>query len=374
LAIRDLNREQYRALIEDEAMKDRPTVLIVDDEIKNIELEKGYLESYNYEILTALNGEEALKVLSTNDVDIILLDVMMPGRNGFAVTKYLKSHEKTRLIPIILVTALTEKSERVKGIEAGCDDFVSKPVDSSELVARVRSLVKVKAYNDHMRNYERELENEVDKRTRELNAALKMIEETAIETIHRLAAAAECRDQYTGSHILRVSRYAEVTARKMDLNSGFVKAILYAAPMHDVGKMAIPDKVLMKPGKLNNKEWEVMQQHTTIGAKILHGSDQDYMKMAEEIALTHHEKWNGTGYPQGLAGEQIPLSGRIVAVADVFDALISERPYKPALPIRESFTIIKNERGTHFDPSVVDAFIGMKQEILSILEQYKDNV
>lgn len=355
-------------------MKDRPTVLIVDDEIKNIELEKGYLESYNYEILTALNGEEALKVLSTNDVDIILLDVMMPGRNGFAVTKYLKSHEKTRLIPIILVTALTEKSERVKGIEAGCDDFVSKPVDSSELVARVRSLVKVKAYNDHMRNYERELENEVDKRTRELNAALKMIEETAIETIHRLAAAAECRDQYTGSHILRVSRYAEVTARKMDLNSGFVKAILYAAPMHDVGKMAIPDKVLMKPGKLNNKEWEVMQQHTTIGAKILHGSDQDYMKMAEEIALTHHEKWNGTGYPQGLAGEQIPLSGRIVAVADVFDALISERPYKPALPIRESFTIIKNERGTHFDPSVVDAFIGMKQEILSILEQYKDNV
>ena len=355
-------------------MKDKPAILIVDDEVRNIELQKAYLKPYNYEILTASNGEEAIKTVAGNNIDLILLDVMMPGKNGFTVTKQLKSHEKTRAIPIVLVTALSDKKDRVKGIEAGCDDFISKPVDSSELLARVRSLLKVKAYNDHMRNYEQELETEVARRTKELNAALVMIEETALETIHRLAAAAECRDQYTGSHILRMSRYAEAIAKKMGLDSGFVKALLCAASMHDIGKIGIPDKILMKPGKLNTEEWAIMQQHTVIGAKILNGSKQDYMKLAEEIALTHHEKWNGSGYPQGLKGEHIPISGRIVAVADVFDALISERPYKASLSTRESFTIIKNERGTHFDPAVIDAFIGIKQEILSIVEQYKDSV
>jgi putative two-component system response regulator len=355
-------------------MKDKPTILIVDDEIRNIELQKAYLEPYNYKILTASNGEEALKIVTRNNIDLILLDVMMPGKSGFAVTKHLKSHEKTCTIPVILVTALSDKKDRVKGIEAGCDDFISKPVDPSELLARVRSLLKVKAYNDHISNYKRELETEVAKRTQELNAALVMIEETAVETIHRLAAAAECRDQYTGSHILRMSRYAEAIARKMGLDSGFVKSLLYAASMHDIGKIGIPDKILMKPGKLDAKEWEVMQQHTVIGAKLLNGSKQDYMKLAEEIALTHHEKWDGSGYPQGLKGEHIPISGRIVAVADVFDALISERPYKPALSLRESFTIIRNERGTHFDPDIIDAFISIKQEILSIVEQYKDSV
>jgi len=355
-------------------MKDKPAILIADDEVRNIELQKAYLEPYDYKILTASNGEEAIKIVAGNNIDLILLDVMMPGKNGFTVTKHLKSHEKTSIIPVILVTALSDKKDRVKGIEAGCDDFISKPVDSSELLARVRSLLKVKTYNDHMRNYEQELETEVSRRTKELNAALAMIEETALETIHRLAAAAECRDQYTGSHILRMSRYAEAIARKMGLDSGFVKALLYAALMHDIGKIGIPDKILMKSGKLNIKEWEIMKQHTVIGAKILNGSKQDYMKLAEEIALTHHEKWDGTGYPQGLKGEHIPISGRIVAVADVFDALISERPYKPSLSTRESFTIIRNEIGTHFDPGIVNAFIGIKQEILSIVEQYKDSV
>ena len=355
-------------------MKDKPTILIVDDEIRNIELEKAYLEPYNYEILTASNGEEAIKAANKNNVDLILLDVMMAGKDGFAVTEHLKANKKTCIIPIILVTALSDKKDRVRGIEAGCDDFISKPVDPSELTARVKSLLKVKTYNDYLRNYERELEKEVAKRTKELYTAMAIIEETALETIHRLAAAAECRDQYTGSHILRMSRYAEAIAKKMAMESRFVKAILYAASMHDIGKIGIPDKILMKPGKLNAKEWETMQQHTVIGAKILNGSKQDYMKLAEEIALTHHEKWNGTGYPQGLQGERIPISGRIVAVADVFDALISERPYKPAISTRESFTIIRNERGTHFDPNVIDAFLEIKREILSIVEQYKDSV
>lgn len=354
-------------------MKKQPAILIVDDEARNIELEKAYLEPDNYKILTASNGEEALKTVAKNDIDLILLDVMMPGKDGFAVTKQLKTNKKTSSIPVILVTALSDKKDRVRGIEAGCDDFISKPVDQSELLARVRSLLKVKAYNDYMRDYERKLETEVAKRTKEVYAAMAIIEETALETIQRLASAAECRDQYTGSHILRMSRYAEAIAKKMELDSGFVRGILYASSMHDIGKIGIPDKILMKPGKLNDKEWEVMQQHTVIGAKLLHGSKQDFMKMAEEIALTHHEKWDGTGYPQGLAGENIPLSGRITAVADVFDALISKRPYKPPLSYRESFTIIKNERGTHFDPGVVNAFISTRQEILSIADQYKDS-
>jgi putative two-component system response regulator len=353
-------------------MKDKPTILIVDDEMRNIALQKAYLEPYNYEILTALNGDEALDIVAHNDTDLILLDVIMPGKDGFEITRCLKTDEKTRVIPIVLVTALTEKAEKVKGIDAGCDDFISKPVDSSELLARVRSLLKVKTYNDHMRNYERELETEVARRTEELNAALVMIEETALEAIHRLASAAECRDQYTGSHILRISRYAEAIGQKMSLDSEFVKALLYAAPMHDIGKIGIPDKILMKPGKLDAEEWETMKRHAAIGAKILNGSKQDYMKLAEEIALTHHERWDGTGYPQGLAGERIPISGRIVAVADVFDALISERPYKPSLSTGESFAIIKSERGTHFDPDIIDAFIGIKQEVLFIVEQYKD--
>lgn len=355
-------------------MKKQPAILIVDDEARNIELLKAFLEPYDYKLLTASNGDDALKAVGRNNIDLILLDVMMPGRDGFAVTEQLKADEKTRIIPVILVTALSDKKDRVKGIEAGCDDFISKPVDQSELLARVRSLLKVKAYNDHMRNYERQLETEVAKRTKEVYAAMAIIEETALETIQRLASAAECRDQYTGSHILRMSRYAEAIAKKMEVDSGFVRGILYASSMHDIGKIGIPDKILMKPGKLNDKEWEVMQQHTVIGAKLLHGSKQDFMKMAEEIALTHHENWDGTGYPQGLAGERIPISGRIVAVADVFDALISKRPYKPPLSYRESFTIIKNERGTHFDPGVVDAFISTKQEILSIAEQYKDSL
>jgi putative two-component system response regulator len=201
-----------------------------------------------------------------------------------------------------------------------------------------------------------------------------ILAETALETIHRLAAAAECRDQYTGSHMLRMSRYAAAIAQKMYLDSGLVKSLLYAASMHDIGKMGIPDKILMKPGKLNTREWEIMKRHPFIGAKILNGSKQDYIKLAKEVSLTHHEKWDGTGYPQGLKGERIPISGRIAAVADVFDALISERPYKPSFSLRESFETIKNGRGTHFDPDIIDAFIGIKQEVLSIVEQCKDFV
>jgi putative two-component system response regulator len=354
-------------------MKDRPTILIVDDEVRNVELEKALLEPYNYKVLTALDGDEVLKAVAANSIDLILLDVMMPGKDGFEITRRLKSNEKTRIIPIILVTALSDKKDRIKGIEAGCDDFISKPVDVSEFVARVRTSLEVKSYSDDMHNHEIELENEVSKRTAELYTAMALIEEASLETIHRLAAIVEYRDEYTGSHITRMSRYAAAITQKMGLDDGLAKAMLYASPMHDIGKIGIPDRILLKPGKLDSDEWEIMKQHAVIGANILNGSKQDYMKLAEEIALTHHEKWNGRGYPQGLVGEDIPISGRIAAVADVFDALISERPYKPALSTGESFTIIEGECGRHFDPKVAEAFLDIKQEILTIVEQYKDS-
>lgn len=353
-------------------MKDKPTILIVDDEIKNIELQKACLEPYNYEILTALNSEEAIKVVDGNDIDLILLDVLMPGKDGFDVTRCLKANKDTYFIPIILVTALTEKKDRVDGIEAGCDDFISKPVDITELLARVKSLLKVKAYHDHMRNYERELEREVARRTKELKKTLVMLKETSLETIFRLSMAAEYKDRETGAHIQRMSHYSAAVAREMGLDKGITESILYAAPMHDIGKIGIPDYILLKEDDLDAGEWEFMKQHTIIGSRILHGSKQELIKMAEVIALTHHEKWDGTGYPQRLKGKNIPIAGRITAIADVFDALISKRPYKEPYSIEKSLKIIKENKGKHFDPDVVDAFLDIKQEVLSIVEQYKD--
>ena len=226
--------------------------------------------------------------------------------------------------------------------------------------------------NDYLRNYQNELENEVSKRTEELQKAFEKIKQVSLETIYRLTRAAVSKDEGTGAHIERLSLYAAATARTMGLDEATVENILYASPMHDVGKIGIPDRILLKKGKLDHKEWEIMKQHTIIGAKILERTDIEILKLGEVIALTHHEKWDGSGYPQGLAGTQIPLAGRITAIADVFDALVSPRPYKEAFPVERAFEIIEKERGKHFDPEVTDAFFANRDEILSIKEQYKD--
>lgn len=353
-------------------MKDKPKILVVDDEPVNVKLLEAYLLLGNYEVKTVLSGEEALQVVANNDIDLILLDVMMPGIDGFEVTRRLRVDEKTQLIPVVLVTSLRETEDRIKGIKAGCDDFLSKPFDRLELMARVQSLLKVKAYNDHMRDYKKELEAEVARRTVELRQALKRIDDASLETIHRLSMASEYRDEETGGHIQRMSQYSAVIARGMGLDEAVVKSILYAAPMHDVGKIGIPDRILLKSGKLELQEREVMKQHTIIGSKILKGSETEFIKLAETIALTHHEKWDGSGYPKGLKGLEIPLAGRITAIADVFDALISERPYKKGFSIEESFNIIRGGRGIDFDPEVTDAFFAVKDEILAIKDRYKN--
>ncbi len=354
-------------------MKDKPVILIVDDQPQNIELLEAYLVPNDYEIVTAANGEAALGKLSGNQIDLILLDIMMPGMDGFEVIRRIRQDTAHRLLPIILVTSLHEKEDRVKGIEAGCDDFITKPVDKMELLARVRSLLKVKAYNDLMINYRKELESEVTKRTDELKQALEKIKAASLETIYRLSMASEYKDVDTGTHIKRMSRYSAAVARRMGLDEETIETILYAAPMHDLGKIGIPDRILLKPGMLDPAEWEMMKQHSVIGAKILKGSDAEFIRLAEIIAQSHHEKWDGSGYPDGLKGKEIPIAGRITAIADVFDALTSKRPYKEALSVETSLAIIREGRGRHFDPDVVDAFFVILDEILTIKKEYDDD-
>jgi putative two-component system response regulator len=296
----------------------------------------------------------------------------MPGMDGFEVIRRVRQDDANRLLPIILVTALWDMEDRVKGIEAGCDDFISKPFDKMELLARVRSLLKVKAYNDLMQNYRKELEVEVTLRTEELKQAFEKIKAASLDTIYRLSMAAEFRDDDTGAHIKRMSLYTAAIARSMGLTEHAIENILYAAPMHDLGKIGIADLILLKPAGLTPAEWEIMKQHTLIGAKILKGSDAEFIRLGEVIALSHHEKWDGSGYPTGLKGIEIPIACRITAIADVFDALTTKRPYKEAFSVEKSLAIIREGRGNHFDPDVVDAFLSIQDEILTIKKQYNE--
>ncbi|MCE1247958.1 MAG: two-component system response regulator [Firmicutes bacterium] len=344
----------------------RKKILIVDDVEKNLRLLEAMLYPMGHDIMFAKNGKEAIEKVHSNPPDLVLLDIMMPVMNGYEVAEKLKNGDTTRMIPIVMVTALNEVEDRVKALEAGADDFLTKPVEEVELKARITSLLKVKAYNDYMKDYQRILEEEVGRKTLELRRAMDGLKNASLETILRLARASEYRDDDTGDHIKRVSYCSEVIARNMGMSQSFVDAIRYASPMHDVGKIGIPDNILLKPGKLDPEEWEIMKTHTTIGKEILSNSEFEFVKLAEEIAYTHHEKWNGSGYPRGLKGSEIPLSGCITAIIDVFDALLSERPYKKPFPLEKALSIIEEGNGSHFDPDVVSAFMTSLDEIMKI--------
>ena len=348
-------------------------ILVVDDEEFNLEILNDRLVEQGYEVVLARNGEEALQKVKEFSVDLILLDIMMPKLDGYEVTRRLKKGEETKIIPIVMVTALKDISNRVKALEAGADDFLVKPVEATELKARVKSLLKIKAYNDHMRNYQKELEGEVAQRTSQLREALSKIKGASLETIHRLSRAAEYKDEDTAAHLQRMSHYSVVIAKKMGMDNDFVEGIRYAAPMHDAGKIGIPDKILLKPGKLDREEWEIMKDHAVIGAKILEGSNTQFIQLGEVIALNHHERWDGSGYPNGLKARHIPLAGRITAVADVFDALTSKRPYKKPFPLEKSMQIIEEGKGKHFDPEVVDSFFAASDEVITIKKVISNN-
>ena len=340
--------------------------MIVDDEDRNRRLLEAILIPFGYDVIMANNGKEALDRVLVNKPDVILLDIMMPVMDGFEAARRLKDDEKTRIIPIVMVTALKDVESRVKALEVGVDDFLNKPVDKLELRARIKSLLKVKAYYDHMCDYQRELEVEIAKRTAELKKAYEKIKDASLETIYRLSRAAEYKDEDTGKHLLRISQYSTAIARKIGMDNSFLEAMLYASPMHDVGKIGIPDRILLKPGKLEPEEWKIMKRHTIIGGEILEGSDAEFIKLARIIALTHHEKWDGSGYPEGLKKDEIPIAGRIISIVDVFDALTTRRPYKEAFSFESASKIILEKRGYHFDPDIADVFFSIKDQILDI--------
>jgi len=304
---------------------------------------------------------------------------MMPGMDGFAVTTTIRKMPEFADLPIVMVTALSAKGDRLKAVEAGANDFVAKPIDSTELGVRMASLLRMKKYHDELKDYQEHLSQMVAERTSALRAALGDLEharqatvQAHMETIHKLSAAAEYKDEDTASHIMRMSRYCAAIATAHGMNEDEVDLILNSSPMHDIGKMGIPDAILLKPGKLDEEEWEVMRRHTIIGASILRGGSSKYLDAGADIALSHHEKWDGSGYPRGLAGEDIPLCGRICALADVFDALTTKRPYKNALSNERALEIMAAGRGSHFDPALYDLFLENLDQVLAIQQSFKE--
>lgn len=342
-------------------------ILVVDDVTENIDILMATLKD-EYKITAALNGEKALELAQAKSPpDLVLLDIMMPGIDGYEVCRRLKSNEETRSIPIIFLTALNEDKNEAKGLQLGAVDYIIKPFNPELVKTRVHNHLELKRHRDH-------LEDLVEDRTAQLREAHGQLKKASLDTIYRLARAAEYKDQDTGVHIRRMAQYAVALSRELDLDDARVESISYAVPMHDIGKLGIPDRILLKPGALTEEEFAIMQQHTTIGAKILEKSDSSFIKEAEVIALTHHEKWDGSGYPNRLKGMDIPLVGGIAAISDVFDALTARRPYKEPFPVEKSLGIIKEGRGRHFNPDIVDAFLNIEDEIVSIKEEFQDSV
>ncbi|MCF8167388.1 MAG: two-component system response regulator [Rhodoferax sp.] len=337
---------------------ERPTILIVDDTPDNIDVLTQVLDPL-YRTKIAVNGERALRIAAGDSKpDLILLDIMMPGMSGYEVCQRLKRNSDTQGIPVIFVTAMNEVEDERKGLDLGAVDYITKPISPAIVLARVRT---------HLALYDqtRELERLVQLRTAEL-------ETTRAQIIQRLGRAAEFKDNETGNHVIRMSHFARLTAQALGMGDASVKLLFLAAPMHDVGKIGIPDNILLKPGKLDALEWEVMRQHPSMGAEILGQHTNPLLHAAREVALTHHEKWDGSGYPHGLRGEEIPLFGRIVAIADVFDALTSARPYKTAWTVEAALQNLEQGAGTHFDPDLLSPFKSALPDILAIKERYAE--
>jgi putative two-component system response regulator len=346
------------------------TILIVDDEPRNTRLVEAQLANQGYRIRTANNGEEALRQAQAEPPDLILLDVMMPGMSGYEVAARLKQDQRTLSIPIIMVTALDDRESRLQSLEAGAEEFLNKPVDRSELWIRVRNLLRLKDYQNFLSRHNDILEQQVEERTRQLTEAYR-------DTIHTMVRAAEYKDESTGAHVQRISFYCVELAEFLALKKEFCDQIFHASPMHDIGKIGIPDAVLLKPGGFTEEEWAIMKGHSALGAQILRGGSRSpYLQMGAEIAMSHHERWDGGGYPEGLAGEQIPLSARIMNICDQYDALRSRRPYKPALSHEKAMEIITKGDGrtmpSHFDPEVLNAFVRITARFAEIFESNAD--
>jgi putative two-component system response regulator len=320
-------------------------ILVVDDEATNLRVIKQILQE-NYTLSFAKNGEDALSFTERERPDLILLDIMMPGITGFDVCRQLKNNDRTKSIPIIFVTALSDDMDEAKGFEAGGVDYITKPISKAVLKARVKTHLSL-VQTDELRR-------------------------TRLQVIQRLGRAAEYKDNETGTHVMRMSHYSKIIALAYGLSASTAENILNAAPMHDIGKLGIPDSIMLKPGKLTDAEFDIMKTHPQIGAEILGDTDSELLGLAKSVALTHHEKWDGTGYPNQLRGQQIPIEGRIVAIADVFDALTSKRPYKDAWSVEKSMEFIHSQSGKHFDPDIVAVLEAELDKILEIKQRWVD--
>jgi putative two-component system response regulator len=335
----------------------------VDDERYNIDVLVDILKT-DFKLVVAKSGEDALKRANSDPPpDLILLDIMMPGMDGYAVCQGLKENSFTRDIPVIFITALGEDREEARGFEAGGVDYITKPINPLIVKARVKTHLDLRLAQKNLAEQNSLLEEKVRERT-------KALFDSRMEVVHRLVFAAEYKDPETGSHIKRMSHYSAILAKAAGMNEKMCEKILMASPMHDIGKIGIPDQILLKPGGLTDEEWAVMKSHTVIGAKILSKSKSDLILAGQQIAVSHHEKWDGTGYPQGIRGQSIPIFGRITAIADVFDALTTKRPYKDPWPVDRALEEIQKGRSRHFDPDLVDLLEKVLPEFLKIKENF----
>ncbi|THF57194.1 response regulator [Pseudothauera rhizosphaerae] len=359
---------------------EKPTVLVVDDTPDNLSLMSGLLKDL-YRVKVANHGEKALRIAASDTPpDLILLDIMMPDLDGYQVCERLKAEPATRDIPVIFLTAKTEVEDEQLGFELGAVDYITKPISPPIVLARVATHLQLKASADFLRDKAAFLETEVAKRTREVQAIQDV-------TILAMASLAETRDNETGNHIRRTQHYVRALARQLQphprfrdyLSNAAIDILYKSAPLHDIGKVGISDRILLKPGRLTPEEFEIMKTHTTLGRDAIEEAEKrlgmtvDFLACAKEIAYGHQEKWDGSGYPQGLAGDAIPIPARLMAVADVYDALISRRVYKPAMTHEQARQIIVEGSGKHFDPDIVEAFVLIEPEFQDIAARYKDS-
>jgi len=358
----------------------KASILVVDDTPDNLKLMSGLLKEY-YKVKIANSGKNALEIAQSEiPPDLILLDIMMPEMDGYTVCFHLKANPNTAHIPVIFLTAKTEVTDETKGFELGAVDYITKPISPPIVLSRVKTHLAMKKMQDFLSDQNSFLESEVSKRTAEVNAIQDV-------TIHAMASLAETRDSDTGNHIRRTQQYVKVLAEKLRDNPRFshflddknIEMLFKSAPLHDIGKVGIPDKILLKPGKFTDEEFEIMKTHTTLGRNAILQAEKElglevpFLKCAKEIAYYHQEKWDGSGYPTGLAGNDIPISARLMAVADVYDALISRRVYKTGMPHEKAVQIISEGKNTHFDPDMVDMFIELQDEFKAIAARFADS-
>jgi len=342
-------------------------ILIVDDEQGNIRVLERMLVAAGYHNITSTTDSRSTpEIYQSMQPDLILLDIKMPEFSGFDVMNALRALERESYLPILVLTAQLDPETRLKALKAGAKDFIHKPFSMDEMLARINNLLEVRMLHNSVHSEKKFLETQVVQRSQELR-------QYQVEIIHRLARAAEYRDNETGMHVIRMSKLCERLAQGVGMSDHECHLIRHASPMHDIGKIGIPDHILLKPGKLTPEEWSIMKSHAEIGALILSGSESIFLQMAEVIAGSHHERWDGSGYPKGLKGEEIPQVARVVTVCDVFDALTSDRPYKKAWSIENTVAEMESQSGKLFDPSILQVFLDMLPEMTAISQQFSDH-